>query len=40
MQTDKTTKRTIRTWYGVNATVIIGPGFLHRGGYGETIRLP
>ncbi len=37
MQTGQTTKRTIRTWYGVNATVIIGPGFLHRGGYGRLV---
>ncbi|MBL0712925.1 MAG: hypothetical protein JJV98_04425 [Desulfosarcina sp.] len=37
MQTSKTTTRTIRTWYGPTATVIIGPGFLHRGGYGKLV---
>lgn len=37
MQTSKTTTRTIRTWYGLTATVIIGPGFLHRGGYGKLV---
>lgn len=24
-----------RTWYGVNATVRIGPGFIHRAGWGN-----
>jgi len=24
-----------RTWYGVTATVIIGPGFIHRAGWGN-----
>ena len=37
MQTRKTKRLDIRTWYGVNATVIIGPGFLHRGGYGKLL---
>ncbi len=25
---------TKKMWYGLNATVILGPGFLHRAGYG------
>ena len=37
MQTGKIASRTMRTWYGVKATVIIGPGFLHRGGYGKLV---
>ncbi len=37
MQTRKTKMLNIRTWYGVNATVVLGPGFLHRGGYGKLL---
>jgi hypothetical protein len=37
MQIRKTKMLNTRTWYGVNATVIIGPGFLHRGGYGKLL---
>lgn len=37
MQTRKTKTLNARTLYGVNATVIIGPGFLHRGGYGKLL---
>ncbi len=37
MQTGNTRTLTTRTWYGVNATVIIGPGFLHRGGFGKLV---
>jgi hypothetical protein len=37
MQTRKTKMLNTRTWYGVNATVVIGPGFLHRGGYGKLL---
>ena len=33
----QTVKATTRTWYGIKATVIIGPGFLHRGGYGKFV---
>ena len=37
MQIRKTKMLNTRTWYGVNATVIIGPGFRHRGGYGKLL---
>jgi len=29
-----------RTWYGVNATVRIGPGFIHRAGWRNFINIP
>lgn len=29
----KKLKMQMRTWYGLNASVIIGPGFLHRAGW-------
>lgn len=32
-------KKTIRTWYGLNATVIVGPNFLHEAGFG-TLLIP
>jgi hypothetical protein len=37
MQTGKAKMLTLHTWYGLNATVTIGPGFLHRGGYGKLV---
>ena len=33
MDTRKKQKKQMRIWYGLNASVIIGPGFLHRAGW-------
>ncbi len=37
MQGKKTETIQNRTWYGMNATVIIGPGFIHRAGWGRLL---
>ncbi len=37
MRTKKTETIQNRTWYGMNATVIIGPGFIHRAGWGRLL---
>ncbi len=37
MQEKKTETIQNRTWYGMNATVIIGPGFIHRAGWGRLL---
>lgn len=34
MKTEKPKTKQMRTWYGINASVTIGPGFLHRAGWG------
>ena len=35
MKTKKTELKQMRTWYGLYATVAIGPGFIHRVGWGS-----
>lgn len=35
METKPSETKQIQTWYGITATVTIGPGFLHRAGWGD-----
>jgi len=37
METRKTKTIQTRTWYAVKATVTIGPGFLHKAGFGRLL---